>query len=826
MRPYQWVSTAQKVTRFTCLTFSALFFGLPSAFAEIEEIVVTARGQEQSVRDIPVAITVMNEKTMQDLNLTSFEEVGAMTPSLNVIRGTSGNGAALYVRGMGPSTTSIGIEQSVAVILDGVYYPQGRVINEGLFDVRQVAIMKGPQALYFGKNATAGVMAIMSNNPTEEFEIQASVSYEYEEKQTATELIISGPLTDSIGARLAIRNLENDGYMTNAAGPTIYNTLDSATFVATPQQNNAPRSSTWPDTDSFYARLTLAGDLNDTFSWNVKASYTDFEIASTNGGVELWNCPTLNGLPHINDTTDPRGYRENLESECRKDYTRDNNPVPPTIAATNPLLSTFGGELGERYESWAITGTFDWTFERFDLTAIINYHDQETDWVSDFDGGGATAVFAGENGTFDNFSAELRTVTRFDGAVNFVGGVYYQETERFFDQDVIFAGAENSLAPDPTERFTAYSKLSETDGETISVYGEVIWGFAERWEFTVGLRWLEETKDSFFLQPYVNPFFVGLFTPFDPTDPSTIIASDQKFTETIPEVTLRWEPTDSMTTWVAYKEGFKSGGFSNSGILGNISGSVSDFVFEPEEVDGFEAGIKGSLFDNSLTYEVEIYFYDFKNLQVDFFNSAQFAFITSNAGAATTEGAEVQIRWAPNVEGLTLMGGLAFNQAEYDDFINPCHAGQTPAQGCTIDLTTPGTVPKTQLGGTDRPLAPKWSGFVGVDYERGLSNGMTLGLTLNIQYKDDFLVGQNPINTQDGYTTIDAAIRLGGGTKHRWQLALIGKNLSDEYALLSSGDNPSSGGGAGTDTGWFGDQAGNTIRPQTVEIKATYWFGG
>jgi outer membrane receptor protein involved in Fe transport len=798
--------------------FAVFALGIPTAYAQIEEIVVTARGVEESVREIPVAITVVNEKLMQDLSLYSFEDVAAVTPALNIIRGTSGNGASINIRGIGVNTSSIGIEQSVAAIIDQVYYPQGRVINEGLFDVRQVSVMKGPQALFFGKNATAGVMAIETNNPGDELEIMGRWGYETEEEVSTGELIVSGPLTERIGARLALRGLRGDGYMNNSAGATTYATLDAATFTPTVHSNPAPESSHWPDEESFFGRLTLTAEATERLSFNFKASYADFEISSTNGGQEGWACPTLGGLPHINVGGVPVF---NPAAECKRDLTRGNNPIPPTIAATNPLLSEFGGELGEDYESYTYTATANLALDDFDITAILNYHDQETNWVGDFDGGGLTAVFAGENNTFDAFSTEVRAVTQLDGPFNFVGGFYYQETERTFDQDVIFAGAENSAAVDPTDVFTAYEKASETDGETISLYGEVIWDFAERWQLTAGARWIDEEKDSFFEQPYVNPFFVGLFL-------EGRVADDQDFDEIVPEVTLRFEPTDDMTIYAAYKEGYKSGGFSNSVILGNLSGTLQDFVFDPEEVEGFEVGMKGTLFDDTFSYEVEAYSYEFENLQIDFFNSAQFAFITDNAGSSETEGAEAQFVWAPKfVDGLTFSGAVAYNDAEYEDFISPCYAGQTPALGCTILI--PGLVPQQQLGGTERSLAPEWAGFLGANYEREFGNGLTLGLTLNFQYKDDHLIGTlgHVVNVQDDYTTLDAAVRLGGPLGNgRWQVAVIAKNWTDEYAVLFAGDTPSTGGGNGTPGGWFADQAATVTRPRTIELQVTYWFGG
>lgn len=138
--------------------------------AAIEEIIVTARATDESVREIPVAITAVSEDRLNKFGIDSMTDLEALTPQLSIFRAGNGSGASVQIRGIGSATTSIGIEQSVAVMIDGVYYPQGRAINEGLFDVGQVAILKGPQALYFGKNATAGVVAVSSNNPSDEFE--------------------------------------------------------------------------------------------------------------------------------------------------------------------------------------------------------------------------------------------------------------------------------------------------------------------------------------------------------------------------------------------------------------------------------------------------------------------------------------------------------------------------------------------------------------------------------------------------------------------------------------------------------------------------------
>ncbi len=796
---------------------AALLLGAAPANAQIEEVVVQARGEEQSVRDIPVAITAVGQEQIEKYNLTSLQDVAANTPQLSIVRGTSGAGASLSIRGIGSSYTSIGIEQSVAVILDGVYYPQGRVIDEGLFDVSQVAILKGPQALYFGKNATAGALAITTNDPGNDFEGMARMGYEVRQQRLVGEAMVSVPVTEKFGVRVALQGTKMwGGYIDNNAVDTTYTTRDRATGISTVHNNPAPLDGKYPGTESLYGRVTLKGTPSDSFTYNIKASFADVTSNSPTGQMERWRCPTLNGVPHLNVGGVPV---PNTQAECNPDWKHANNPIPADIAATNPLLNRWGGQLGDKYKSHSITGKFDWDLDVLDLTAVLNYHSQKNAWVGDHDGGGSTTTMAAERNAFDNYSTEVRAVSKYDSPVNFVLGFYYQNTDRDFVQDVIFAGAEDSSVA-PEYRYTAYRKLSGTKGETVSVYGELVWDITEELQLTGGARWLHETKKSFFLQPYVNGNLTGIFKPNDQID------SALSFDDVSPEVTLRWQPVSGLTLYAAYKQGFKSGGFSNSGIYSVASPNpLEDFEFQPEGVEGFEAGVKTSFLADTLSLEVEAYRYKFTNLQLDFFNSPIFAYQTENAGSAKTTGFEVQATWRPDaVPGLTLGGSFNYNVAKYAEFTAPCYAGQTPAAGCNI-IDGYALPTKQQLGGHPRANAPKISGSFTADYEMDVGGGFLLGLSTNLQFKSKYYLSAfgNPYDVQKGFATLDAAVRL-GTDDGAWQLAVIGKNLTNKYAMLVSSEVPSTGGGTGTAGGFVADRYGVSTLPRTVEIQLTYRF--
>ena len=784
--------------------------------AEIEEIVVTARAVDESVRDVPVAISAYNEEQLQRFGIRDLEDLAASMGTIEIARISSGSGAQIAIRGISSSPGSLGIEQSVALILDGVYFPQGRSINEGLFDAKQVAVLKGPQALYFGKNASAGAVVVTTNDPGSEVEAFGRIGYEVETKTTTAEAVFSTPLSDTWGVRVAVQGAKmSDGYLKNIAEPTTYTTFDAAQGFTPTVQENGGASDTWmPGEEVLSARLTLMGALGDNTTLKLKGTYTDFEHNSTNLS-EQYDCSTLGGTPHANvpDPDNP-GFLmpvpNPLGGECLQDRTRGLNPIPPAVAATTPDLSRFGGDLGEAYESYIFTADAETELDNFLIRNILNYHSQKVGWVIDADGGASTAVFASEYNQFENFSFESRTATAFDAAVNGVLGFYYQTTDRDFRQEVIFAGAENSAA-DPTNRFIAYDKESFTEGETVSGYGELIWDMTDTVQVTGGARYIWENKDSAFTQPYVNPAFSGLFVQ------DRVLASDKSYDDVVAELTMRYQPTDNITYYAAYKQGWKSGGFDNGSIDSTLnSDPIGDITYEPEEVDGVEGGIKGIFLDGALRVDFDVYFYKFKNLQLNFFNATTFAYRTLNAGAAETSGGELQVNWATRVEGLTLSAALAYNDAVYKEFLAPCYGGQSFADGCDIGT---GALKDQDLSGESRALAPKWRGNLGFNYRQPVGGGLQLDFSGNLKVLGKYTLSEYITNAvQDSYALLDASVRL-TSADGRWGVAVIGRNLTDEYVLTSAADTPSTGGNTGTDRAFQSDRYAFFKLPRTVAFE-------
>ncbi|WP_068876026.1 MULTISPECIES: TonB-dependent receptor [unclassified Phenylobacterium] len=798
-----------------CAAPAALLWAAPALAADdgqttaLEEVIVTARKREENIREIPVAVTAISQEKLDRYELRSIEAIAASIPQLSVVRGSSGSGATISLRGIGSTFTSIGIEQSVAVILDGVYYGQGRIINEGFFDMKQVEVLRGPQALFFGKNATAGVLSFTSADPGESFEALGRVGYEFKGQVANLEGVVSGPVTDTLGLRLAVRYSDmRDGYVTNEAPARSLTTLNVATGAVTVHPGQTPVRDL-PGERDLAVRLTALWRPSEEFSLNLKGSLTRYRTENATWNNETIRCP-VGGFTQVNPT-----------EACNANRRIQQNPVPADIAATNPLLGRHGGQLYQDYDAYSVSAAAAYSTGKADITSVTGLHHFTNWFLGDYDFTGAAdgGTWGSERSEYKAFSEEIRAQTTLEFPINVMVGVYFQSTRLDFDQQIIFPGAlEDSTAADPTKRYITVAKRSYTDGRTFAGFAQLQWKFTPELELTAGARYTHETKDSQFVQPYVIAPFQPVFRQNRP------ILADQSFNDLSPELTLTWKPADNWTAFASYKQGFKSGGFSGSALdsaIGNTT--VNDLAFQPESAEGFEAGVRGAVLNGRLRFSIDAYTYKYSDLQVDYFDATRIQYITQNAGSSRSKGVETEVEWAPaEVPGLVLRAALAYNRARYIEFAGaPCWGGQRPVDGCTIV----GGRSIQDLGGKPTALAPKWTGALEANYERPVGGGLVFGASANLRYSSSYLGNPfgNPASKQDSYATLDAAIRL-KTRDNRWEVALLAKNLTDEYVVYNVSDAPSSGSGTGTAAGIRSDSVATPNLPRTVALQLTWKY--
>ena len=770
--------------------------GEPREDLTLGEVVVTARRRTERLIDVPVAATAISGQTLAATNVSDLQKLSQAVPLLNINKGTTGSGTSIYLRGIGSTSQNVAFDQAVSVNLDGIQISRGRTATQSYFDLERIEILKGPQALFFGKNSPAGIISIASADPTSVFEAGATVGYEFEARQTYGEAFVSGPLMDDLSMRLAVRASEMDGYFKNVAQPYSLGAFDAV--IGQPQ--GALGRERGPAEEEFIGRLSVKYDRGP-FDITAKFQSSTYDDNGPSSYSQLGSC-TANG-----GQSEPlRGANGDPFDDCiNNEYISAG--TPSAITAANTDVSR-GGLPYTEYSSVLASITANYEYDGVVLTSTSGYFDYDNQFYDTFDRSATSLVSGAETEEYRALSQEMRLSSEFNGPINYLIGVYYQ------DSDLAFIG-RGRVAPHGPDATSAWSYVRDGgyQAKTYSAFGELRWSIAPEVELAGGARWTREEKDSQTQNVYLNAAVAPAF--------STMLFTDEYTDENIsPQVTLRWKPAPNLTVYGAYKTGYKSGGFDLGAILSAGFTTNDQLRFEAEEASGGELGLKGTVFDSQATFSAVIYDYTYDNLQVTAFDSATTSFFVKNAGAATTRGFEIDATVRPRaVSGLILNGSLAYNDAKFEDYQGQCYTGQSIDAGC--NLTSVGGIFREQdYSGRTLARAPEWSGNLRADYERPLNEALNFGLGVTATYSDSYLLEDSLRSdiTQDAFTKIDARVRLFPNSSG-WELALIGRNLTNEFVASSGSDRPLSGSGTGTSAAIPADVIFYTQRPREVALQ-------
>jgi outer membrane receptor protein involved in Fe transport len=755
-----------------------------AADATLEEIVVTARKRDETLLNAPVAITALSERQLEQYNIVQMEDMANLAGG-GVLISKNGVSPTLSIRGVSSDSTNAGFDQSVGIIIDGVFYDRSRWVQLGFFDVGQVEVLKGPQSLYFGKSTVAGALVMTTANPTDEFEGKASVGYELEGREIYGEGVISGPLTDTLSARLALRASDMDGWLKNDA-PGI-------------------EDDRFGGLEDYNGRLTLAWEPSDDFkvNWKLQGNFTEDDGPATR--AQLFGCRG----PVPFGSTDVTGVQTDTGLGIFGAYypTADNCKLDDriTVYAAPPGLE-FGSKPFNETDAYLTSLKADWKVGNVNLTGVLGYSnydlEEETGYISSQ--GLITARETEENTAY---SAELRALTDFDGPFNFLLGVSYQETDFEFRNmsQIILA------IPDPRNgRGASQDHLATQDGQSFSVFGEVTWDITEQLQLSAGARYSDEQKDSAYDVTFVNQNFEAIFGfPFWLPE-GTRLANDFQDDDVSPQATLRWQPDENLNLFISYKTGFLPGGFS-LGATPQAGLTIDDFLFDSEDVEGFEMGLKARALDGALSFDVIAYEYNFDNLQVNLYVPATASFVVGNAGKAKTRGVETSVRWQAT-DFFALRAQATWNKGTFEEYETACYTLQTVEQGC-IGLTAT-TAGKQDVSGKPLPRAPEFTFGLGTSFEAPITDNWNFNLTFDALYSDDYQLEQtnNPVLRQDSYARIDASAAI-ETTDRSWRLAVFGRNLTDE-AIASFG----------ATRGFTTDELAEILRLRTVTFEVTRRF--
>jgi len=752
---------------------------------DINEVVITARKREESLMDIPAAVTGFSSVDLERYGVSNLTEIGQMTPHVNIgVAGGSGGGF-LAIRGIGTSPNNVGFDQAVSINVDGVGISRGRLVTSAFFDLEQVEVLKGPQALFFGKNSPAGVISLSSKGPGDSFEGYVRGGYELNAREKILEAAVGGPLSESLGARLAVRGTDMQGFMRNDARAVSnpYGPAGGSEMLPGASDRRLGQ-------ESFDSRFTLEFNPTDEFSGTLKVHYSSFEDDGFASNWQGFGCEPGQSL------ITEGGFADPFDS-CRIDKRLSRGDLAPELAEEWPLSN--GGVPYREFDSILASWRMDYEADKFILTSVTGYMDYTTKYFDTSDATVYGYYAAAERDESDSISQEVRLLSSFDGPLNFTLGGYYEKSNIDFAANIRIA----TVGPDPiTGKWHSFERKGETKGETWSLFGQAIFDITENIELAGGARWTREEKDSKMANAYVHPALSGVLTERNFPD---------KFKDdnVSPEATLRWRISEEWMVFAAYRTGYKSGGYSLASILLD-STSVESVTFDPEEAEGFEVGMKATLLDGRLRLDGSVYRYRFTDLQVNSFNPQTVSFVIENAAAARQEGAELAVQFVAT-ERLSMRGSVGYNRSRYQNFDSAaCYAGQTAAMGCN-PLT--GT---QDLSGKPTTRAPDWSGNFGLTYDMPLMQGWRLSMSADANYSDDHYVSDviSPAAFQKSWVRVDGAITL-YSDDDKWDISLIGRNLTDKIYLVDSNDKP---GGVGM------QQYGSIGRPKEVVVMLTMNF--
>lgn len=729
----------------------------------LDDIIVTAQKRAEGLSDVPISISAVSGKQVESYGQTNLEQISSSVPNLKITQTAIANRIA--IRGIA-SGDNKGFEQSVAMFVDGVYYGRDQLSRLPLVDMERVEVLRGPQPTLFGKNAIAGAVNITTRSPTDEFEGTVSGLYEFNHKELQLTGVLSGPLSDGIEARVVGYHRSMDGYFYN---------------------QKLKRNE--PNVDEYYVRGKVEFDKGGPLAAELKLEYADFAMKGQPRDVfgAVGNYNAVFQGPFFVSTV--------------PDYVREDNGY-------ESRNKVFGATLNADLEIGEHT-----------LTSVTSLLDYKTREIVDIDFSGISFL----DGTnlredYRQFSQELRLTSPGGEAFNYIGGVYYQHAKldvqdfTLFNPTFLGLGAPfNALGDTRNDR--DYSQTSDL----ISAFAQGELSLTDQLRVTAGARFNHEKKSG-------RRSLAIVQGPLS-TAPAAVVAavfralnieahsiagklSEDSFN---PMVNVQFDATDDLMLYASYARGTKAGGFdirSNSLPTSTTVAKPGAFEFQDESADNFEAGLKYK--GRDVAFNLSFYRTKYKDLQVNIFDGT-LNFNVRNAAAARTQGIEADFR-AALAEGLTISGAIAYLDFKFTNFTDgQCYYLQTPGPGGFCDYS-----------GKRNALSPKWSGNLNVDYWTPVGSDLKLSFNVNADFSSSYIAAANldPRTYQGSYAKLGARIGL-GQIDNRWEVALIGRNLTDQRILQTGSAMPL----ATTITGGAGNAYNGIVdRPRTIAVQVTGRF--
>ncbi len=702
----------------------------------LEEIIVTAQKRTQNLQDVPASVAVVPASVLDNRPGTNIEGLQTLIPSLNFRKGGTALDSSLFLRGVGTINFAIAAESSVAFVLDGVVLARAGEAFGDLYDVERIEVLRGPQGTLFGKNASAGVVNLVTKRPGDKFggtvELTAAEGKEYKGK-----VAVDLPLSETVRARLTGFTGTYDGNITNL-------------YTADP----AAKKSKVNGYDRKGVRGVVEWDATENLKWTFIGDYRkadDDSLAEVIGSSPTAG-PNQAALLSLLSGVDLRG-----------DKTRQ-------VRHNEASLS--------QEEGWGFSAQADYTLGDHTITSITAWREwdiwgqREGDWLD------RTAAYVGnafaqlhDYGPQDSrtFSQELRLASPSGQTLEYVAGVYYAnaKADRTFTRDTTVCTA-TTLAVDATGLRPclpgASTYVAGTSTATFGSKSESVAGFAQgtlrltdQLSAIAGLRL---THDK--LETYHNriPSKAPIDLPGIRRDLSGW--QDEASKDNISgKAGLAYQVSEAVSTYATYSRGYKGPAFN---VFFNQAANQRNLI-EAETVDAYEVGLKSELFGRRALVNIAGFWSKYDNFQANNFDTLNGIVITrlTNAGEVSTKGIELDSQFRVT-QDFNLSAGVAYTDAQIDKFRD--------ASG----------VLSSARKGEPLPLAPKWKLSVSGDYTIAPDNlPVDFHLTGTYSYTSGQTsdLGNNPLLHIHAYDLVNVGIAISDKTD-RYRLSLFVNNLFDQ----------------------------------------------
>ncbi|MHC3128028.1 TonB-dependent receptor [Brevundimonas sp. GN22] len=720
----------------------------------VSDIVVTAERGRDVLARVPLSLTVTDGALLRDLGVRDIKDLQLTTPGLLTASSSNQTFTTARIRGVGTVGDNPGVESAVGVMVDGVYRPRNGVALGDLGEVERIEVLKGPQPTLFGKNASAGIINVVTAVPS--FDPSLNLEATLGEHGTKGGSIgLNGPLVgDQLAGRLYVATRQRDGLYSVRTG-------------------EGPRTATDDQNENYD---TIRGQLlwtpRDTVSARLSADYTARDERCC-VGVQVLTGPTA---PILAVLSPDGGVMATPDPDARIAYSNRD---------TNTRIHDRGGSLHvdadlgwarlasvTAYRDWRGVISQDWDFS----SADIAYRPDDGSWSNRFRTLSQEFRLSGETARFDWNAGLFLADEKLSRRDSILYGRDYEE----YVGRLLTRSAGNPLGQaDGVSQLTGLpfgTNFIEGEGQwdayaqrakSAALFGQIDYRLTDAVTLSGGLRAAHEKKtmtadyrntdggeacsaalargvsNAMLCLPWSNPAF------------NTLRQSESLTDEGVTGmVRAEWQVSDQVRLYGGWSRGRKNGGFNLDRGQTNLVPDASR-AFPSERVDAFEVGSKAVLLDDTLLLSVAAFRQTYEDFQLNTFLGT--TFLVRSIPEVRAKGAEVDAIWHP-VEGLSVQGGVTYAQTEY---------GDDPIAGLPL------------LAGKRMSFAPLWSGALSGTYERNVWSDLTGRVTLGAKYSSAYNTGSDldPIKVQPAHWRVDGRITV--TRDEAWSVEVWGRNLFD-----------------------------------------------